>query len=213
MNKYDALWRYVADSGQDTLTLGFDEIAQIAGVPIDHSFLRCKKELTARGYAVGKISMKQRTVTFEARRAELASAADIESWMRLVCAVRGSFPGLETEEALKAHRHTVLTFMERHEAVCVRSGKKIIGALLFSRADNELCFLAVAPAYRRQHIAEQLVRFALPRMTPARPVTVTTYRAGVPEGEAARAFYQKLSFVPGHLTEIFGSEVQEFIRE
>lgn len=45
-----------------------------------------------------------------------------------------------------------------------------------------------------------MVRFMLPRMNADRPVTVTTYREGAPEGIAARAFYQKLGFAPGKLT-------------
>lgn len=46
------------------LTLTFDEIAALAGTALDHSFLTCKKELPAYGYAVGNISMKQQTVIF-----------------------------------------------------------------------------------------------------------------------------------------------------
>ena len=57
MSKYNALWRYLQTSGQTQLTLTFDEIAALAGTALDHSFLTCKKELPAYGYAVGKISM------------------------------------------------------------------------------------------------------------------------------------------------------------
>lgn len=42
----------------------FGEIQDIAGIPIDHSFLKYKKELTEYGYQVGKISMKEQTVAF-----------------------------------------------------------------------------------------------------------------------------------------------------
>ena len=44
-----------------------------------------------------------------------------------------------------------------------------------------------------------------------REVFVTTYREGIPEGVAARAFYKRLGFVEGKLTEEFGSPVQEFV--
>lgn len=40
---------------------------------------------------------------------------------------------------------------------------------------------------------------------------MTTYREGVPEGIAARAFYRRLGFAEGRLTEEFGSPVQEFV--
>lgn len=65
MSKYNALWEYVKNSGKQSLKLTFDEIQNIAGVPIDHSFLNLKKELTNYGYQVGKISMKEKTVSFE----------------------------------------------------------------------------------------------------------------------------------------------------
>lgn len=65
MSKYDALWEYVQKKGDDAFKLSFDEIQAIAGVPIDHSFLKYKKELTGYGYRVGKISMKEQTVMFQ----------------------------------------------------------------------------------------------------------------------------------------------------
>jgi len=65
MSKYNALWEYVKNSGAQSLKLTFDEIQNIAGVPIDHSFLNFKKELADYGCRVGKISMKEKAVNFE----------------------------------------------------------------------------------------------------------------------------------------------------
>ncbi len=62
--KYSALWEYVQKNGSPFLKLTFEEIQNIAGLPIDHSFLKYKKELTEYGYQVGKISMKEQTVIF-----------------------------------------------------------------------------------------------------------------------------------------------------
>lgn len=64
MSKYHSLWEYVQKSGSPSLKLTFDEIQDIAGIPIDHSFLKYKKELTEYGYQVEKISMKEQTVLF-----------------------------------------------------------------------------------------------------------------------------------------------------
>ncbi len=64
MSKYDALWKYVENSGDQTLALTFDDVEQIAGIPIDHSFLTYKKELVEHGYEVEKISLKNKTVRF-----------------------------------------------------------------------------------------------------------------------------------------------------
>ena len=64
MSRYVPLWQYIWESGQPQLTLTFAAIEEIAGVPLDHSFLNDKKELTEFGYAVRKISMKNRMVVF-----------------------------------------------------------------------------------------------------------------------------------------------------
>ena len=64
MGKYDSLWAWIRENGTDGFRLTFAEIERIAGIPIDHSFLKYKKELTEYGYRVGKISMKEQTVEF-----------------------------------------------------------------------------------------------------------------------------------------------------
>ena len=64
MSKYSAVWEYVVSRGESRLLLTFEEIRQITGIEIDHSFLTYKKELLPYGYAVGKISLKAQTVEF-----------------------------------------------------------------------------------------------------------------------------------------------------
>lgn len=64
MSKYDALWAHVRAQSGDALTLSFDEIEQIAGVTVDHSLLRYKKEMEGCGWRVEKISLKNRTIRF-----------------------------------------------------------------------------------------------------------------------------------------------------
>ncbi len=64
MSKYSSLWEYVQRNGSESIKLTFEEIQNITGTPIDHSFLKYKKELTEYGYQVGKISMKEQTVIF-----------------------------------------------------------------------------------------------------------------------------------------------------
>lgn len=65
MSKYNALWEWIRENGTDGFKLTFDEIGQIAGAPIDHSFRVCKKELMGYGYQVVKISLKEQTVLFQ----------------------------------------------------------------------------------------------------------------------------------------------------
>ena len=65
MSKYQRLWEYISEQNVEKLVLTFAEIEKISGMPIDHSFLNCKKELSDYGFSVGKISMKNQTIRFE----------------------------------------------------------------------------------------------------------------------------------------------------
>lgn len=141
----------------------------------------------------------------------LAKPKDIDCWMNIVDKVKDLFPGLETEDAMKEHRITVLDFIEKSSAICAEENNKIVGTLLFSKEDSILCFLAVDPEYRRKHIAEKMFSYMLQFMDTKKDILVTTYREDVKEGKSARAFYKHLGFVEGNLTEEFGSPVQEFI--
>lgn len=64
MSKYDGLWSYIHKQESKSLTLTFEQIKEISGVAVDHSFLTYKKELADYGWQVGKISMKQQMVEF-----------------------------------------------------------------------------------------------------------------------------------------------------
>lgn len=65
MNKYSKLFEWIKNQGQESYRLTFDDIEKIAGIPIDHSFLKYKKELLEYNYQVTKISLKERYVIFE----------------------------------------------------------------------------------------------------------------------------------------------------
>ena len=69
MSKYGALWKYVSEKNEDKFTISFEDINNISGFSIDHSFLTYKKELASYGFAVKKISQKDKTVTFEMEEA------------------------------------------------------------------------------------------------------------------------------------------------
>lgn len=64
MSKYDPLWNYLKKSNKDNYKLSYEEIKDILGFDIDHSFLTYKKELKEYGYEVSKISMKEKVIIF-----------------------------------------------------------------------------------------------------------------------------------------------------
>lgn len=65
MDKYQKLWEYVVKQDQDQLDLTFEQVNDIAGVPMDHSFLQYKKNLLPLGFKVEHIYMKKGIVSFE----------------------------------------------------------------------------------------------------------------------------------------------------
>lgn len=64
MSKYNSLWEYIGKCEEPEIMLTYEEIEKICGVSIDHSFLTYKKGMSGYGYAVKKISMKDKTVRF-----------------------------------------------------------------------------------------------------------------------------------------------------
>lgn len=64
MSKYEPLWKYLKNDQKEEYILTYDEIKNILGFDIDHSFLKYKKESASFGYIVKKISLKERKITF-----------------------------------------------------------------------------------------------------------------------------------------------------
>ena len=135
----------------------------------------------------------------------------IDSWMKLVRKVSWNFPGLETEEGLDEHKQTVLKFMNKKQALCVRNQETIVGVLLFSRSRNMICCLAVDPDHRKRGIASILLKKALDELDRSKEITVSTFRENDDKGIAPRALYRKFGFQEGELTEEFGYPNQVFV--
>lgn len=65
MSKYEPLWTYLKEKNQENIQLSFNEIKEILGFSIDHSFLKYKREVINYGYQVIKISMKEKWINFK----------------------------------------------------------------------------------------------------------------------------------------------------
>lgn len=137
--------------------------------------------------------------------------ADIDSWMALVRLVSWNFPGLETAESIEEHKQTVLKFMSKRQALCVKGHDEIVGVLLLSRSHNMICCLAVAPDYRQCGIASGLLKKALEELDRSKNITVSTFREEDEKGIAPRKLYKKFGFREGELIEEFGYPNQRFV--
>ena len=62
MSKYEPLWKYIKANEKAEYKISYEEIKNILGFDIDHSFLTYKKELLEFGYEVIKISIKEKYV-------------------------------------------------------------------------------------------------------------------------------------------------------
>lgn len=144
-------------------------------------------------------------------RIEYGTPRDIEAWMALVKEVRWNFPGLETQEKLDEHRDTVLKFMDRQQAICVKEGNKIAGVMLFSQNYNMICCLAVSPDCRRRGAASMLMEEALRHLDRVKEISVSTFRAEDEKGPAPRALYEKFGFIADALIEEMGYPSQKYI--
>ena len=144
-------------------------------------------------------------------KAIFGESSCIDLWMQLVRKVSWNFPGLEKEELLNEHKLTVLKFMNKQQAICVRDSGVVIGVLLFSRNKNMICCLAVDPEYRRQGLASVLLRKALDELDRNKEITVSTFRENDDKGIAPRALYKKFGFQERELTEEFGHPNQVFV--
>ena len=65
MSKYEPLWNYLKKNKKDNYQFSYEDIKNILGFQIDHSFLTYKKEAKEYGYEVEKISMKAQTINFK----------------------------------------------------------------------------------------------------------------------------------------------------
>ncbi len=71
MSKYEPLWKYIKDNQKLEYKLTYEEIRNILGFDIDHSFLKYKKELLEYGYEITKISIKEKFVLIHKIESEI----------------------------------------------------------------------------------------------------------------------------------------------
>lgn len=71
MSKYEPLWKYIKDNQKLEYKLTYEEIRNILGFDIDHSFLKYKKELLEYGYEITKISIKGKFVLIHKIESEI----------------------------------------------------------------------------------------------------------------------------------------------
>ena len=62
MSKYEPLWKYLKNNNKENYKLSYEEIKNILGFDINHSFLTYREESKKYGYEVDEISMKEKII-------------------------------------------------------------------------------------------------------------------------------------------------------
>lgn len=136
---------------------------------------------------------------------------DIDSWMRMIEAVKDNFPGLETHEEIDNYRQIVIKNIKRKTALCVKYNNEIVGVMIFSYHRKCLSCMAVHPTHRREGIASAMIDKMISLFPNDMDISVTTFRENDTKGIAPRALYKKYGFKEDELLIEFGYPHQKFI--
>ncbi len=162
MSKYKSLWKWINENGTDSFSLTYAEIEKIAGLPIDHSFLKYKKELLEYGFQVGKISLKEQTVMFnKIEVVRKLSENEISAALELAWRVFSEYESPDyapegTEEFRRClHDKEYLSGIEYYGTFY---GEKLIGVIGIRADKKHICFFFVDGNYHRQGVGTRLFR-------------------------------------------------------
>lgn len=140
--------------------------------------------------------------------AELATTADVASWLEIVREVKPLFGPMSD------FKTTLLRKIDQRAALCVRSGDLVVvlGGILLGGGTpyGWIRWLAVRSSARGIGIGQCLVEEAVKRLATSNTISVDTFREENMEGRPARRLYERLGFLPGPLVQIEGLPRQRY---
>lgn len=136
-------------------------------------------------------------------RVQRAERADVPPWLALARELEPLFGAMADDPVFQ---RALLRNVARHTAFCIRAddgppGSPLWGGLLLSPRPPayRIGWLAVTAAQRQAGLGRRLVEHALASVPPDAEALVITFGPGVPGGEGARAFYQRMGFAPAEM--------------
>ena len=144
---------------------------------------------------------------YERKDVAFAGPEDIPQWMNLLRLAIDGYPCLDE----CAYLYQLQKSMEKEQALLLRDGMLVTGAMIFSPDSGGIGFLAVHPQYRKQGAAQALLSKLTEELLRGREISITTYRAGDRADPGQRRAYQHLGFTEAELLEEFGYPTQRLV--
>lgn len=130
---------------------------------------------------------------------------DISPWMDLVRLVVDGFPYLNENEYLEQLK----LFIQKKQALIMKDGSIIIGAMVFNSETGSIDFLGIHPQYRKKDIAKAFLQKVWDVLLKDIPISITTFREGDKADPGYREIFKKLGFSEAELLIEFGYPTQK----
>ncbi len=135
-----------------------------------------------------------------------ATKEDADDWMALLELVVDGFPHLSRQQ----FRQSLDSSIESRQALLLRDRGILAGAMIFSRLEGSIDFLAVHPQYRSLGIEQLFISVLRRDILPGREITTTTYRSADRADTGYRKLLKGMGFLEGELLTEFGYPTQRF---
>ena len=137
----------------------------------------------------------------------LAVMEDIPSWMELLRLVVDGYPVLDETDYL----HKLKIFIRNRQALVLKDGDLLIGALAFGVLPCSIEFMGIHPQYRKRGIQKIFLDALLEDYCPDQDISITTYRKGDRADTGYREELRQLGFAERELLIEFGYPTQRFV--
>ena len=141
------------------------------------------------------------------QRIRLSKETDIPAWLELARQCVDGYPCLDERAYLRWLRKSI----REGQALILKDGDTVLGALGFSRETGNIDFLGIPPQHRKWGIAELFLRELADRYLPGREISMTTYREHDRADTGWRAGLKRLGFEEREKLVEFGYPTQRFV--
>ncbi|HNW92196.1 MAG TPA: GNAT family N-acetyltransferase [bacterium] len=120
---------------------------------------------------------------------------DFALWLDLAREVEPLFGPMAAVPEFRQALQAAIAAGQALGSVSPDAPRRLNGGVIVDPAANDIAWLAVTASARGAGLGDRLLAAALAHLDPQRPVSVTTFAAGIPAGAAAHRLYHRHGFV------------------